>query len=71
MKKEKEHPYDKVFSQKVVKKIKKTNVFMIRLNFNDFKAIEFEPYFPSFILDMVDYLTGYNIYEFAEVAREQ
>lgn len=58
---EKEHPYDKIFSKSVTRNIKKSTVHMTRLTLNDFKQIEFEPYFPSVILDLIEYLSGYRV----------
>ena len=44
---------------------------MIRLTFGDFKQINFTPYFPSVINDLLEYLTGYSIVEFDRVKREK
>jgi hypothetical protein len=58
---EKEHPYDKIFSKKVTAMIKKNNQQLVKLSLGEFKEIQFEPYFPTIIIDMIEHLTGFKI----------
>lgn len=36
---------------------------MTRLNFMEFKAINFTPYYPSIIVDLVECLTGLKMHD--------
>lgn len=44
----------------------------VKISFQEFKRIEFEPFeLPSVVIDLVEYLTGYSIMEFARVQSEK
>ena len=68
---ERDHPFDRIFSKKVNSKIQQSNIQMVKLNLNEFKQIDFEPYFPWIVIDFVEYLTGYRIAEYDRIQREK
>jgi hypothetical protein len=43
---------------------------MAKLTLNDFKKIQFEPHFPGFIIDLLEYLTGFRIQEQERILKE-
>lgn len=48
----------------------KSSIKLPKLSFNEFNKIDFQPYFPSIILDIIEHLTGYKIKEFAHIQQE-
>lgn len=65
-----EHPYDRIFGKKVNTALRKIN--LVKLTLNEFKQLDFdEPIFPGIIHDLIEYLTGYSIREYARVQKEK
>ena len=52
-------------------KIKKASSHLVRLTYGEFKSAGFEPFFPAVINDLLEYLTGFNVEEFARQKRER
>jgi hypothetical protein len=65
------HPFERLFNKEIVAKMKKASSHLVRLTFGDFKSAGFEPFFPAVINDLLEYLTGFNVEEFARQKREK
>ena len=68
---EREHPHDRIFKREVNKAIRSSSVQMAKLNFGEFKKIEFEPYFPGVILDFIEYCTGLKMIDISKAETER
>ena len=61
-KKQREHPYDKVFGKHVTHYLsedKSSN--RITVGYVDYTRIKWPHVFPDFIVDLIEYLTGFEI----------
>ena len=66
-KKAKEHPYDKVFGRHVTHAMAAAAASgQIKLSWPEYKAVKWPNVFPGFIVDLIEYLTGFQIHQFLE-----
>lgn len=61
---EEEHPFFSMIGKDIYKKIKSEKHYIERMNFSDFKSIEWDYMFPNFILDLFNYISGFSIQEY-------
>ena len=59
---EKVHPFDAIFGKKMYKHMNKKGV-VERMNWTEFKSIEWDHLFPYFIIDLVQYISAFQMIE--------
>lgn len=68
---ERQHPHDPIFTRPINFAMKRSSVQMAKLTYSDFKQIDFEPYYPSIILDFIEYCSGLKLADFFRAASEK
>lgn len=59
------NPYDSVFGKRIVKRFKDKGVYIEKLSFQEFRdKVLWTHSFPEFIIDLLIYLTGFNLTEY-------
>ena len=66
-KKQKEHPYDKVFGKHITHYLEEEKgQKKLTISWLEYRSIKWPHVFPDFIVDLIEYLTGFEIIQFLE-----
>jgi len=65
------HPFDNIFGKKIHQRMKQKRDMVERMNFTEFKTIEWDYKFPQFINDLINYISAFNIEEYLKAKDER
>lgn len=57
----KENPFEKVFGKNIYQNIKVNKLYIEKMNFAEFKLLEWDYMFPQFIIDLIFYISAFQI----------